>query len=55
MFLPDKIVYTIYKYEQYFFLIIIMLVWFDLLPIGQISSAVCNGLFDFTGMLFGVK
>ena len=54
MLLPDKLVYTIYKYEQFFFLAIIFLVWFDLLPIGEISLFVCKGLLNFTGTLFGV-
>ncbi len=42
MFLPDKWVYTLYKYENVFFIAILVLVWFDILPIGQISIALYN-------------
>ncbi|MBQ5398294.1 MAG: site-2 protease family protein [Ruminococcus sp.] len=38
MFLPDKWVYTLYKYENIFFGVILILVWFDILPIGYFSS-----------------
>ncbi|MEE3333131.1 MAG: site-2 protease family protein [Ruminococcus sp.] len=38
MFLPDKWVYTFYKYENVFFALILILVWFDILPIGYLSG-----------------
>lgn len=42
MFLPDKWVYTLYKYERYFFIAILALVWLDILPIGAASRALFN-------------
>ncbi|MCH5298595.1 MAG: site-2 protease family protein [Ruminococcus sp.] len=47
MFLPDKWVYTLYKYENLFFVAIFALVWLDILPIGYISGA----LFSFVDWL----
>lgn len=38
MFLPDKWVYTLYKYENVFFGLILILVWFNVLPIGYLSG-----------------
>lgn len=53
MFLPDRIVNTIYRYEQYFFVVILILFWFG----GNFVSAVSEPVFNFvvwlTGLPFG--
>lgn len=54
MFLPDKWVYTIYRYENYFFPILLVLVWFDILPIDSISNFVTRFIFDITAIPFGL-
>lgn len=53
MFLPQKWVNTIYQYEQFFYIAILLLVWFDFLPIGTVSYHVTNFIFWLTGLPFG--
>lgn len=52
MFLPDKWVYTIYRYENIFFGIIIVLVWFDILPLGIIENALTEFIMWLTSLPF---
>jgi Zn-dependent protease len=52
MFLPDKWVYTLYKYENFFFIIILALVWFNLLPLGPIEDALMNFVMWLTELPF---
>lgn len=52
MFLPDKWVYTFYKYENVFFGVLIVLVWFNILPLGAIENALADFVFWFTGLPF---
>lgn len=52
MFLPDKWVYTFYKYENVFFLAILVLVWFDILPIGYLSSLMAQFIGWLTALPF---
>ncbi len=52
MFLPDKWVYTLYKYENVFFLILLVLVWFNILPLGYIENALADFVFWLTGLPF---
>ncbi len=54
MFLPDKWVYNLYKYENVFFGIVIILVWFNILPLGHIENALCNFVLWLTGLPFGL-
>ncbi len=54
MFLPDKWVYNLYKYENVFFGILIILVWFNILPLGFIENALCNFVLWLTGLPFGL-
>lgn len=54
MFLPDKWVYTLYKYENIFFGVLIILVWFNILPLGNIENALCNFVLWLTGLPFGM-
>ena len=53
MFLPDKWVSAIYKYERFFFLVIIAMLWFGILPISTISNYVANFIMWLTGLPFG--
>lgn len=50
MFLPDKIVYTIYQYERYFFIAVIILIWF--LPIGWVSDIVTEFIMNIAFLPF---
>ena len=52
MFLPDKWVYNFYKYENVFFGILIILVWFNVLPLGIIENALSEFVIWFTGLPF---
>lgn len=52
MFLPDKWVYNLYKYENVFFGVLLILVWFDILPLGIIENALCNFVLWLTGLPF---
>jgi Zn-dependent protease len=52
MFLPDKWVYNFYKYENIFFIALLLLVWFDILPIDTISSYISNFVLWLTGLPF---
>ncbi|MCH5304427.1 MAG: site-2 protease family protein [Ruminococcus sp.] len=52
MFLPDKWVYTFYKYENIFFIAIVALVWFDILPLGIIEDALCEFVMWLTSLPF---
>ncbi len=52
MFLPDKWVYTLYKYENVFFAIIIVLVWFNLLPLDIIQNALADFVMWLTALPF---
>ena len=52
MFLPDKWVYTLYKYENFFFIIVLALVWFNLLPLGPIEDALMNFVMWLTELPF---
>lgn len=52
MFLPDKWVYTLYKYENVFFIVIIALVWFDILPLDSATSALSNFVVWLTDLPF---
>lgn len=52
MFLPDKWVNIFYRYENIFFIVLIVLVWFNILPIDTLSSAVSNFVFWLTGLPF---
>jgi len=53
MFLPDKWVYTIYKYERFFFLAIIVLMWSGALPISTLSMNITRFIIWLTGLPFG--
>ncbi len=52
MFLPDKWVYNFYKYENIFFVVLLVLVWFDLLPIGNISVFISEFVLKVTSLPF---
>lgn len=52
MFLPDKWVYTLYKYENIFFVVILVLIWFDLLPLGYIENALAQFVMWLTSLPF---
>ncbi|MGN0489813.1 MAG: site-2 protease family protein [Ruminococcus sp.] len=52
MFLPDRWVYNFYKYENIFFLVLLVLVWFDFLPISEISSFISQFVFWLSGLPF---
>ncbi len=52
MFLPDKWVYTFYRYENIFFGIIIVLVWFNILPLGIIENALTEFIMWLTSLPF---
>lgn len=52
MFLPDKWVYNFYKYENIFFVVLLVLVWFDFLPIGNISTYISQFVFYITSLPF---
>lgn len=53
MFLPDKWVYAIYKYERFFFIAIIVLLWTGALPISYVSNHVTNFVMWLAGLPFG--
>lgn len=55
MFLPDKWVYNIYKYENVFFIIILVLIWFNILPLDIIENAMCEFVLWLTGLPFGIN
>ncbi len=52
MFLPDKWVYTFYRYENIFFGIIIVLVWFNILPLDIIENALTEFIMWLTSLPF---
>ena len=52
MFLPDKWVYTLYKYENLFFLAILIMVWFNVLPIGYLSGLMAEFINWLTALPF---
>lgn len=52
MFLPDKWVYTFYKYENIFFVVILILVWFNVLPLDYIERALADFILWLTGLPF---
>lgn len=54
MFLPDKWVYNFYKYENIFFVVILILVWFNILPLNIIERALANFILWFTGLPFSM-
>ncbi len=54
MFLPDKWVYNFYKYENIFFVVILLLVWFNVLPLNIIERALANFILWFTGLPFSM-
>lgn len=54
MFLPDKWVYNFYKYENIFFVVILLLVWFNILPLNIIERALANFILWFTGLPFSM-
>lgn len=53
MFLPDKWVNAIYRYERFFFIAIIILLWTGLLPVSTVSYHVTNFIVWLTGLPFG--
>ena len=53
MFLPDRIVNTIYRYEQYFFVVILILFWFGGNFVSAVSEPVINFVVWLTGLPFG--
>ena len=53
MFLPDKWVYTIYRYERFFYFAIIILLWSGALPISTVSYSITNFVIWLTGLPFG--
>lgn len=55
MFLPDRAVAFFYKYERYFSLAIIALIWFRLLPIGVVGNYVTNFIMWLSGLPFGLS
>ncbi|MBQ7505475.1 MAG: site-2 protease family protein [Ruminococcus sp.] len=54
MFLPDRIVAAIYKYERFFYIAIIVLLWSGVIPISAVSSSVTNFILWLTGLPFGL-
>ena len=54
MFLPDRLVANFYKYEKFFFIAIIVLLWTGLLPVSLVSNHVTNFIVWLTGLPFGV-
>ncbi|MBQ5347413.1 MAG: site-2 protease family protein [Ruminococcus sp.] len=52
MFLPDKLVYSFYKYENIFFVVILVLIWFNVLPLDFIEKALGNFVLWLTGLPF---
>jgi Zn-dependent protease len=52
MFLPDKWIYTLYKYENIFFVVIIALVFFNILPLDPITDALTNFVSYITSLPF---
>lgn len=54
MFLPDKWVDFFYRYENIFYGILIILIWFDILPLYPIENALFNFVLWITGLPFGV-
>ena len=54
MFLPDKTVNTIYQYEQYFFIFIILLFWFGGGFVSRITGPVTDFVVWLTGLPFGM-
>lgn len=53
-FLPDRIVYTIYQYERYFFFAIMLLLWFGVLsaPLNILTSLLLKFVSFITGLPF---
>ncbi|MCR5653159.1 MAG: site-2 protease family protein [Ruminococcus sp.] len=54
MFLPDRWVANIYKYERFFFIAIIILLWTGVLPVSTVSYQVTNFVIWLTGLPFGI-
>ena len=54
MFLPDKLVAGFYKYEKFFFIAIIVLLWTGVLPVSLVSNYVKGFIVWLTGLPFGV-
>ena len=53
MFLPDRIVASIYKYERFFYIAIIALLWSGVIPISTVSGYLTNFILWLTGLPFG--
>lgn len=53
-FLPTKLYYNLMRYERYFFLIIIVLIWIGALdvPLDFLSSKILNGLYFLADLPF---
>lgn len=54
MFLPDRFVAAIYKYERFFYIAIIVLLWSGVIPISTVSSSITNFILWLTGLPFGL-
>lgn len=54
-FLPDRVMYNMYKYERIFFFVLIALLFTGILsvPMGYLRSGIMNGLLWLTGLPFG--
>lgn len=52
MFLPDSAVNFFYRYERIFFIVLFVLVWKDVLPIGLIASYLSNFVYWLTSLPF---
>ena len=54
MFLPDNVVRALYKYERFFYIAIIALLWSGFIPISTISHFVTGFILWVTGLPFGL-
>lgn len=55
MFLPDRWVATFYRYEKYFFIAIIALLWMGALPVSTVSSHVTEFVIRISSMPFDIN
>lgn len=55
-FLPEKATYALYKYSQYFFILIFVLLWTGVLsvPLGFLSNILTNFIYYITALPFGL-
>ena len=53
-FIPDRIMYKFYQYEQFFSIVLIVLIMAGVLtgPLSMLVSACTNGLLEITNLLF---